>query len=686
MTSYPDARWGNDTYELHGTTLPDPFRWLEDQDSDETRAWLAAQDDLFEQHLAEDPLRGRFQELVRADFAAGNVGFPQRCGPREFNFFRGPGREHFAVWVRDVGDTDWRCLVDPQELDPDDTTVLDGYTPSPDGGHVVVRLSSGGDEDSDLWVVDVDTGERVEPVIPRGRWSEIAWLPDSSGFYYTARPAPELLPAGEEQSHVRLWFHHLGTDPSTDVEVFGAGRPASDQHLVSLSEDGRHLVVVSTLPPSAPCDVFLKDLDADTPWQPISVGSGKEIRAAFAPDGRLYLHTTLDADRFRLLAVDPARPHRDHWTEVIPEHPTAVLRSYVVLDDHIAVTRDHDDEFRVTLHDRLTGDEVAEVPMPGAGYVGGPTRMDGATIGGTYGDFVRKASPWTFAVGDDEPTFADTTVTGTDVHVERMEYPSKDGTMVPMVLMWRGELDAPRPAVVFGYGGFGYTVTRPAFDHWGSAWTAAGGLYAIAGVRGGGEKGEAWHAAGSREHMQHTFDDFCAAAEFLVAKGWTTHAMVGATGSSNGATTVTASMVQRPDVFAAGVPIATGPEFAHSTRSDIDPMSEYGDPRVEEEWRWIEQWDPIVLMEKGVEYPAFLVGTFDGDARTPAFAGHKLVARLQALTGSSIEDAPVLLRHEEGTGHATRSVTRMVDLIADTLAFLARQLGLDPWSSIQRSW
>jgi prolyl oligopeptidase len=474
--------------------------------------------------------------------------------------------------------------------------------------------------------------------------------------------------------------------------VFGEGLPCTWYFVPAVNGDGRRLRIVVHWGPVR-TDIYLADLDADgveTPrFTTLQLGVDAISEPSFGRDGRIYLLTDRDAPNRRLCAVDRGHLDYEHWQTVLPEDPEAVLEDFAILAGArlerplLLALRSRHALSELTLHDLATGEFVAMVPVPGPGTIQGLTEHpDGGPFAWfSYTDF--RTPPGVYrldartgevAVWAPSPGGAE----AGEVEVRRVTYTSRDGTAVGMfILSPAGEPDRPRPAILYGYGGFGHSRT-PAFNAFRLAWVQAGGVYAIANVRGGGEEGRAWHRAGMRENKQNTFDDFHAAGDYLVDRGWTTRAQLGIHGGSAGGHLVGVALTQRPEAYAAVLCSAPVLDMVRDQRHPVGEMSarEYGSARDPEEFGWLLASSPYHHVRPGVAYPATLFTVFEGDARVDPMHARKLAAALQHATSASPEDRPILLRREFGVGHTTRAVSRSVPLWLDQLGFFARQLGL----------
>jgi prolyl oligopeptidase len=688
--AYPEARRSDDADDLHGTTVLDPYRWLEDGASAETTAWSAAQDALLASHAEDLPGRDRLRERVGELLGAGTVGTPSWRGDRPFFMRRTAEQEHAVLLTVDPDGTE-RVLVDPVAVDPSGATTLDAWQPSKEGDLLAYQLSEGGTEESVLYVMDVATGERVDGPIDRARYSPVAWLPGGEAFYYVRRVAPDLVPADEAQYHRRIWLHRLGTPSDDDALVFGEDLDKTNYYGVNVSMDGRWLVVGASAGTAPRNDLWLADLGTaplDAPdLRVVQQGVDASTSLHVGRDGRVYVFTDRDAPRGRIAVTSPEDPSYETWTDLVPEDDEAVLEGYAILDGEVlssgvllcSWTRHAMGE--ITTHELSTGTRTGSVPLPGLGSVTGLTeRPEGgheAWFG--YTDHVTPSSVFHYDATSGETSLwatAPGSVEVPEVHARQVEYTSADGTTVRMVVVApTKEPDEPRPAILYGYGGFGVPLT-PGYSAGLLAWVEAGGVYAIANLRGGSEEGEQWHRSGMREHKQNVFDDFHAAAERLVADGWTSSDRLAISGGSNGGLLVGAAMTQRPELYAAVVCSAPLLDMVRYEQFGLGATwsDEYGSAAVAEELSWLLGYSPYHHVRQGVDYPATLFTVFDGDTRVDPMHARKMCAALQHATSGS---RPVLLRREGDVGHGARALSRTVALSVDTLTFAARWTGLD---------
>ncbi len=688
--AYPDAPRLDLVETRHGHRVADPYRYLEDAADPRTQEWLAQQAVLMAAERGTWDTREAFAQRVQDLLGAGTVSPPYWRGGRHFLSRREPGQQFAVLFVVEPDGTE-RVLIDPMQLDPSGLTTLDAWQPSKEGDRLAYQLSVGGNEESLLHVMDVATGAVIDGPIDRCRYSPVAWLPGGGSFYYVRRLHPDLLPESERGFHRRVTLHRVGAATDTDVVVFGAGMTMTNYYGVEVSRDGRWLQVSASEGTEPRNDLWVADLaacPADAPAFTLVQGDvDAQTGLSFARDGRVLVSTDLDAPRGRLAVTEPGAWTSGEWTDLLPEDADSVLDDYAVLDGDeldeslLLVARTRHGVSELALHRAADGAFVEAVALPGAGTVAGPVeRMEGGPVAWfVYTDHTSVPHVYRF----DARTRAvelhaapPGAVEVPRVHSRQVTFLSADGTEVRMFVISPADgPDQPRPAVLYGYGGFGIPLT-PGYSAAILAWVEAGGVWAVANLRGGGEEGEDWHRAGMLGNKQNVFDDFHAAAEYLAKEGWTTPAQLGIYGGSNGGLLVGAAVTQRPDLFNAVVCVAPLLDMIRYTTSELGPTwtVEYGDPEDPEQFGWLIGYSPYHRVEPGTDYPATMIEVFDNDTRTDPMHGRKMCAALQHATAGT---RPVLLRTEGDVGHGARSLSKSVEESAETLAFLARWTGLD---------
>jgi prolyl oligopeptidase len=680
---YPQARRLDLTEDLLGHQVSDPYRWLEDP-GPEREEWLAGQAALFGGYRDTLPGRDRMAAAVRELLDVGAVGTPAWRGDRCFYIRRDPGREHGILYTRMTPDADEVTLVDPMALDPSGLTTLDAWQPDKEGRLLAYQLSSGGDEEALLRVMDVETGAIVDGPIDRCRYSGVSWLPGGKAFYYVRRLPPAEVPADETMYHRRVYLHRVGAPADEDVMVFGAGRDKTDYYSSSVSRDGRWLVLGAFRGTAPRNDLWLADLSASSlempALRPVAEGLDAQTGAHTGRDGRLYVFTDHQAPRGRLALADPEDPAV--WRDLIGEDPEAVLRDYAILDDLdrpvLLASWSRHAVSEITVHDLATGERLSQVALPGLGSAGGLVERPegGHEAWFSYTDYTTPSLVLRFDARTSAVTTWASVGTGDDLAVQarQVTFSSKDGTAVRMIVLAGNAGPGPRPAILYGYGGFDISMT-PAYSPNILAWVAAGGVYAIAGLRGGSEEGEQWHRDGMLDKKQNVFDDFHAAARALIDGGWTTPDRLAIYGGSNGGLLVGAALTQWPSLYACVVCSAPLLDMVRYERFGLGQTwnVEYGTASDPVELGWLLSYSPYHRVVTGTEYPAVLFTVFGNDTRVDPLHAYKMCAALQHATTSG---RPVLLRAESDVGHSARAVSRTAQMAGDILAFAACHTGL----------
>jgi prolyl oligopeptidase len=678
MRTYPETPSHEVVDTLHGEAVPDPYRWLEDGNTPETRLWTEQQNAVTEEYLAAIParerIRGRLEELL----SIGVLSAPTPVRGRYF-YLRREGRQNQPVlyWRKGVDGAD-RVAVDPNALNDAGTTALDWYYPSRDGRVLAYGLSENGSEESVLHLLELDTGRHLPDRIPRMRAASIAWLPDGRGFYYTRYPAPGEVPSDEEQYHRSIYFHRLGAAPATDPLVF---KPAEKEYWpgVSLSPDGRWLTI-SVARTFDQTDLYIQDLASGGDL----VAVARDLPASFDGEiahGRLFLRTNLDAPTYRVFVVDPERPDRSTWREIVAPRSAAVLESVAVTRERLALGYLERASSRLRITD-LEGAVVQEVSLPTLGSLFGiGAEWDGRELFYGYSSYTLPPSVYRIDLTTGTSSLwkqVEADIDPRRFEVRQVSYASRDGTTISMFVVHPAGLvkDGRNPAYLTGYGGFNISMT-PAFSRSLLLWLEHGGVVAIPNIRGGGEYGESWHQAGILASKQNSFDDFIGAAEWLVAEGYTSPDRLAAAGGSNGGLLVGAALTQRPELFRAVLVQVPLLDMLRYHRFLIARLwiPEYGSADNAEQFRWLRAYSPYHHVRHGVAYPAVLLATAESDTRVDPMHARKMAARLQAATSA---ERPVLLRLEARAGHgAGKPLSKILQELTDSWTFVFSELGVE---------
>ena len=657
---------------LHGTEVHDPYRWLEDGDAPAVREWDAAQRAYARSVLDALPGRERIRERLRQGLDCGALGASVPRGRWRFTVRREPGMEQIALRVRE-GDGPERTLIDPGPMSADGTVALDWWHPSRDGGLVCFGLSEGGDENSTLRLLRTADGAWLDDEIPNCRHASVAFEPEGGAFLYTRYPTRGTVPPGEENYHRHVWRHVIGTDPAGDVRVFGEGLDRTDvPGLLSFSRDGRWSVITVSKGWERTA-VYLRERDGA--FRLVFDGERNNVYARFVGD-RLIADTDVDAPNGRLVEIDPQRPEPGAWRDLVAESEHvlqgASFTTWGIVAHHLV-----DAASRLSIRDPDGGGSRA-VDLPphctvaGVGahhasdecYVSAqsftwPTRVFRLDAGGAMREVDRLQPPPGFDAGAHP--------------VRQVWYESADGTRVPMFLVGR---ESGRGATVLsGYGGF-YVSRTPAWMPQLLPLLESGGLFALANLRGGGEFGRAWYEAGRRERKQNVFDDFVAAAEWLVDAGLTAPSQLAIQGASNGGLLVGAVLTQRPDLFACAGCFVPLLDMVRYERFRIARLwtREYGGATDPEQFRWLYAYSPYHRVRDGVRYPPVLLTAGEEDTRVDPMHARKMAARLQAATPGG----QALLLVEPRTGHGQgKPVSKSLDEATDAWSFLLAHISGD---------
>jgi prolyl oligopeptidase len=659
---------------LHGLSVPDPYRWLEDGDSPEVAAWVAAQNERSRRALDARPDRRSWLERLVTLLGLPVSTAVRLAGPRVFALERGGGQKQFTLVVRPTDDPRamGRVLVDPALLTDDATAAIDWFYPSADGRLVAYGVSEGGDEQSVLRVLDVEAGRHLDDEIPETRAASVAWLPGYETFLYTRYPE------GDQYNRM-VYRHELGRSWKDDELVWGDLPNPETWASVEVSPEGRYTVVTAEVGWSR-TDVHLYDASSQT-WRPIIEGAEVTTRPRFDGD-RLVAVTTLDAPRGRVVAIPlAATVEPGGWTTLLDEGE-GVLQHAEPVDGGILVVTNVHAVGRLT-HHAPDGTLLGEIALPElCSVVALDANRDVRRAFVQLEGFTRPATLFSWDGENELTAFGrppDADPSDVQFTVRREAYASADGTEVGLFLVHRADVepDADTACILTGYGGFAI-ASAPAWSPMIAAWSAAGGLCAVAGLRGGYEEGEAWHQAGRRGLKQNVFDDFHAAADHLVATRHTARDRLAIRGGSNGGLLVGAALTQRPDLCRAvhcAVPLLDMVRYPQFLIARLW-TDEYGDPDDPQELAWLLAYSPYHHVEAGACYPGVLLTTAEGDSRVDPLHARKMAAALQDASGCQHE-RPILLHQESRAGHGQgKPLHKQADELSDVLSFFTWQLGL----------
>lgn len=676
--SYPDPTVV-DIY--HGQPVPDPYRWLEDLDSEQTRAWIEAQNQLTFDYLRQIPARQRLLERLTQLWNYERYSQPFKEGNRYF-YFKNDGLQNQSVlYTQESLEGQARVLLDPNTFSEDGTVALAGIAISRDGRYLAYGLSRSGSDWQEWKVRDIETGEDLPDHLRWVKFSGASWTLDGQGFFYSRYDEPA--PGSEYESanyFQKLYYHRLGTSQSEDVLVYHRPDQKEWGFAGGVTEDGNYLIISVWRGTDPKNLIFYKDLR--DPQSPV-VELIREFEAEYSfvgNDGsRFWLLTDCQAPRRRLVAIDLEQP--DRVQEVIPEAEETLQGVSLINNQFVAFyLKDAHTQIKTFA---LDGTYLGEIPLPGLGSASGfgGKRYDTETFY-TFTSFTTPPTIYRYDFTSGTSTLFRQPQVDFDpqaYEVQQVFYTSKDGTRIPMFLVHRRGLarTGDHPTLLYGYGGFGISLT-PSFSVGLVAWLEMGGVYAQPSLRGGGEYGEEWHQAGTKLNKQKVFDDFIAAAEWLIAHGYTNPAKLAISGGSNGGLLVGACLVQRPELFAAALPAVGVFDMLRFHKFTIGWawISEYGSPENPEEFKALYAYSPLHNLKPGTAYPATLITTADHDDRVVPAHSFKFAAALQAAQGGS---QPILIRIDTKAGHgAGKPTSKLIEEAADRWAFLVQVLGI-PW-------
>lgn len=682
---YPETRQGDVTETLFGEDVADPYRWLEEdvRNSEAMADWVEAQNEVTDAYLERLPARDWFANRIAELYDFARYSVPVERGGRYFYTGNSGLQNQSPLYLRDSLEAEPRLLIDPNEWADDGATALSGWVPSPDGSKLLYSVQDGGTDWRILRVLDVETGEQLSEEIRWAKFTSLAWV-GNEGFLYSRFPEPE---EGEDFQALNMnqavYYHALGNDQAEDRLVFATPDHPERNHTAQTTTDGRWAILTSSTGTDSRFEVNLIDLSAGWDARVLVPGFDNSWSVIDSVGSRLFFVTNADAPLYRVVSIDMDDPAAG-WTEVIAEREQPIADASLV-GGHLVLEYLEDAASAAYVH-TLDGDLVREMEFAGlgsaSGFYGSP---DSAEMFYAFSSFNRPATIYRYDVASgDSSTFAEPELTfdPEDFVVEQQFYESKDGTRVPMFIMRRADLAASEqalPTLLYGYGGFDVSLT-PGFSTSRLAWVEAGGAFALANIRGGGEYGKAWHDAGRRANKQNVFDDFIAAGEFLIAQGITPEDGLAIQGGSNGGLLVGAVTNQRPDLFAAGnaaVGVMDMLRFDQWTAGRYW-VDDYGYPDREEDWRILRAYSPLHNIQPDTDYPALLVTTADTDDRVVPGHSFKYTAALQA---EDLGERPQLIRIETRAGHGSGKPTdKAIAEGTDIMAFLAYWTGLAPRS------
>jgi prolyl oligopeptidase len=680
VLTYPQTRKEDVVETLHGVKIADPYRWLEDDNSEETKAWVKAENEVTFGYLEKLPRREEIKARLTELWNYERVGMPFERGGRWF-FTHNSGLQNQAVLkTAETLEGDARVLLDPNAMSKDGTTSLTDYEPSEDGMLMAYGVSEAGSDWTTIRVRDIASGRDLDDVVKWVKFSGVSWLKDGTGFFYSRydEPAEAAALTAKNEFH-KLCFHKLGTPQSEDSIVYERQDEPKWGFGGHVTEDGEYLIIQVWLGTEPKNRVFYKRIAGDGPV--VELLNDNDARYSFIDnDGSVfYFRTDLNAPCFQVIAIDVRKPQRGFWRIVVPEVPKVLLEGVSAVGRQMFCEYLRDAKTEVKCFD-YDGKLIRDVKLPGIGSAGGfgGYRTDTSTFY-SFTSFTEPGAIYRMDLKTGESTLwrkPEVKFDGSAFETKQVFFHSKDGAKVPMFIVHKKglQLDGSNPTLLYGYGGFNINMT-PGFSVSRTVWLEMGGVFAMPNLRGGGEYGREWHLAGVKLGKQRVFDDFIAAAEWLIANKYTTSSKLAIQGGSNGGLLVGACMTQRPELYAAALPAVGVLDMLRFEKFTIGWgwKSDYGTVENKAEFNALLKYSPYHNLKPGTRYPATLVLTSDHDDRVVPAHSFKFASRLQECQAK--DGPPTLIRIETSAGHgAGTALSKMIEKVADEWAFLADRL------------
>ncbi len=681
--SYPPTRKASVVDDFFGTKVADPYRWLEDDNSAETQAWVAAQNKVTHAYLEQIPVREQLRERMTRLWDFEKYGAPFKRGKRYFYSYNTGLQNQAVYYVTEDPKARGRVLLDPNSLSKDGTVALGGMSPTEDGRLVAYSISVAGSDWQTWKVRDVGTGKDLTDELKWSKFSGATWLKDGSGFFYCRYAAPK---EGGSLTAVNsfhlVYFHKLGTAQAEDSLIYERREDKEWFFGTEVSHDGRWLIIIAGRGDNPENAIFLKDLSRPgSAIEPFLDKLDATYNIIDNEGDRFFVTTNKSAPRNRLVAIRRGQTDPAKWTELIPQAKGKdVLEAVSLVGGRFVATWMRDAHSAIEFFD-LKGKPSGTLRLPALGTVGGfGGRREDAETFYTFGSFTYPGTIYRLDLKTGKSTLfrmPKVAFKSADYEVKQVFYPSKDGTKVPMFLVHKKglKLDGQNPTLLYGYGGFNISLT-PSFSVSRMVWLELGGVYAMPNLRGGGEYGLDWYDAGRKNKKQNVFEDFIAAGEWLIANKYTSTPKLAINGGSNGGLLVGACLTQRPDLFGAAVPEVGVMDMLrfHQFTIGWGWKSDYGSSETKAGFATLMTYSPLHTIKPGTAYPPTLVTTGDHDDRVVPAHSHKFTATLQAAQAGS---APILTRIETSAGHgAGKPTAKAIAERADVFAFLVKSLGM----------
>ena len=670
---YPETRKDNTVDNYFGTEVADPYRWLEDDRSEETAEWVKQENELTNSYLAEIPFRDKIRNRLETLYNYERMGTPFREGDYIFYSFNNGLQNQDVIYIKKSPDAEGEVFLDPNKLSDEGTAALTSFSVSNDAEYVGYGIARAGSDWNEFFIMKTSTGEKLNDHLKWIKFSGLSWYRD--GFYYSryAEPTAEDQLKGENKNNM-LYYHKAGTPQEKDKLIYKDPEHPGWSFGAQVSDDEQHLVI-SVVESTTGSAVYYKDL-SDENSEIIKIVDNFDSDYSFiGNDGnRLYFLSNLDAPMYRLISIDAENASSGEWKTLIPENPSQVLKSCRFAGNHILALYEKEANSLLEVYD-MDGNKTGKIDLPGVGTVGSISakkKYDDFYYTYTSFNVPAEIHHYKLKTGESELYFRPEVqnFNPDDYVTEQVFYESKDGTKIPMFLAHKKDLkkDGKRPTLLYGYGGFNITYS-PVFSVRNLIWMENDGIFALAGIRGGGEYGEEWHKAGMVLNKQNVFDDFIAAGKYLDNSGYTSPGRLTIMGGSNGGLLVGAVINQEPELFAVALPAVGVMDMLRFHKFTIGRywVSDYGSSEDSVQFEYIYKYSPLHNISSEKNYPAVLVSTADHDDRVVPAHSFKYIATLQEKYHGK---NPVLIRIETDAGHgAGKPVSKTIDEYADKWAF-----------------
>ncbi|MGR5522527.1 prolyl oligopeptidase family serine peptidase [Vibrio sp. PNB22_4_2] len=676
---YPMTKKVNVVDEYFGTNVSDPYRWLEDDRSKETSDWVKAQNQVTFDYLEQVPNRKLIEARLTKLMDYEKLGRPFKEGKYTY-FYKNDGLQNQDVLYRQFGNGEPDVFLDPNTFSEDGTTSLANVSFTKDGSLVAYSISEGGSDWRKVIVLNTETKQPVGETLVDIKFSGVNWL-GNNGFYYSSYDKPEGSELSAKTDQHKLYYHKLGTKQSEDKLIFGGKESEKHRYIRGYTSDDQRYLFISASTSTSGNKLFFKDLTKpDSALQTIVDNTESDTWVIDNKGTTLYLVTNLDAPNKRVVTVDASNPQPNHWNDLIPETDNVLkpstaggtlFASYIV--DALSMVKQYD----------MSGKLIREIKLPDIGSAYGFWgKKEDTEVYYTFTNYKTPSTTYRLGIENGDSTIyhkSDAPFKPEQFESQQVFYKSKDGTRIPMIITYKKgtPIDGTAPTILYGYGGFNVSLT-PYFSPSRAAWLELGGIYAVANIRGGGEYGKEWHNAGTKMHKQNVFDDFIAAAEFLIDKDYTSKGKLAINGGSNGGLLVGAVMTQRPELFKVALPAVGVLDMLryHTFTAGAGWAYDYGTSEQSKEmFQYLKDYSPVHNVKPGVEYPATMVTTGDHDDRVVPAHSYKFAAELQSKQAGT---NPTLIRIETNAGHGAGTPTsKIIEKTADVYSFTLFNMGVE---------